>query len=78
MPVLQKITSVIQSGKLREFHKHSDLKPYKLIATEMSINDGVSLRGNKIIVPESVQQSIINLSHEEHQGIVRCKQYMCD
>ena len=66
-PVLQKTILVIQSGKLREFQKDPDLKPYKLIATEMSIIDDV---------PESAQQQIIKLSHEGHQGIVRCKQYV--
>ena len=55
-PVLQKIISVIQSGRLREFHEDPELKLYKLIATEMSIIDGVILRGNKTVVPESVQQ----------------------
>ena len=57
-PVLQKIISVIESGKLRELHKDPVLKPYKLIATEISITDGVILRGNKIVVPESVQLQI--------------------
>ena len=75
-PVLQKIIAVIQSGKLREFHKDPDLKPYKLIATEMSITDGVILHGNKIVVPQSEQPQIIKLSHEGHQGIVCCKQYV--
>ena len=65
-PVLQEIISVIQLGKLREFDKDPDLKPYKVIATEMSIVDGVILPGNKITVPESVQQLIIKLSHEGH------------
>ena len=67
-PVLQKIISVIQSGKLREFLKDLDLKQYKLIATERSINDGVILFGNKVVVPESVQQQIIKLSHEGTLG----------
>ena len=75
-PVLQKIIAVIQSGKLREFHKDPDLKPCKLIATEMSITDGVILRGNKIVVPQSVQPQIIKFSNEGHQGIVLCKQYV--
>ena len=75
-PVLQKIISVIQSSKLREFHKDPDLKQYKLIATERSITDGVILSGNKIVVPESVQQQIIKLSHEGHWDIVCCKQHM--
>ena len=42
----------------------------------MSIIDGVILCGNKIVVPESVQQQIIKLSHEGHQGTVRFKQYV--
>ena len=73
---LQKIVSVIHSGKLREFHKDPDLKSYKLIATEMSVTNGVILHGNKIVMPESIQQQIIKLSHEGHQGIVRSK-YVC-
>ena len=75
-PVLQKVISVIQSSKLREFHKDLDLKQYKLIATERSITDGVILSGNKIVVPEFVQQQIIKLSHEGHWDIVCCKQHM--
>ena len=74
-PVLQKIISVIHSSKLGEFHKDPDLKPYKLIVTEIPIIDSVILCGNKLVVPESVQQQIIKLSHEGHQGTVRCKQY---
>ena len=34
------------------------------------------LRGNKIVVPQHVQPQIIKLSHEGHQGIVSCKQYV--
>ena len=70
---LQKIISVIQSGKLREFHKNPDLKSYKLTATDMSIIDGVILRRNKDVVLESGEQQIIKLSHEGHQAIVHCK-----
>ena len=40
----------------------------------MSISDDVILHRNKIVVPEPLQQQIIKLSHEGHQGIVRCKQ----
>ena len=74
-PGLQKIIAVIQSGKVRKFHKDPDLKPYKLIVTVMSITDGVILCGNKIVASQSVQLQIIKLSHVGYQGIVRCKQY---
>ena len=42
----------------------------------MSIIGGVIWCGNKTVVPESVQQQIIKLSHEGHQGILCCKQYV--
>ena len=40
------------------------------IRNEISItNDGLLLRSNKIIIPSNLQQKIISLGHEGHQGI---------
>ncbi|XP_022801342.1 uncharacterized protein K02A2.6-like [Stylophora pistillata] len=39
--------------------------------------EGVILRGNHIVVPESVRKQILKLAHETHQGIVKTKQFLC-
>ncbi|CAB4027031.1 Transposon Ty3-G Gag-Pol poly [Paramuricea clavata] len=36
--------------------------------------DGVTYRGMRIVVPPSMQQEMIELVHETHQGIVKSKQ----
>ena len=35
--------------------------------------DGVVLRGNRIVVPDILQQSTVELAHEGHQGINKTK-----
>ena len=41
----------------------------------MSIFEGVILRGNRIVVPQSLRKQILSLAHETHQGIVKTKQF---
>ena len=36
--------------------------------------DGLVLRGNRICIPKSLQNQIVTLAHQGHQGIVRTKQ----
>ncbi|ESO85504.1 hypothetical protein LOTGIDRAFT_107826, partial [Lottia gigantea] len=34
------------------------------------------LRGNRIVMPVTLQKQILNLAHESHQGIVRTKKFL--
>ena len=40
---------------------------------ELSMMDGIMLKGNKIVVPETLQARAVQLAHEGHQGIVKTK-----
>ena len=50
---------------------------YKTLSNELSavlVDQGyVLLRGTKLCIPESLQQHCVDLSHEGHQGRVKCK-----
>ena len=46
------------------------------IKDELSIFEGVILRGNRIVVPQSLRKQIRSLAHETHQGIVKTKQFL--
>ena len=50
------------------------LKPYWEAQGEITIGDGLLLRGNRIIVPQALQQETLRKLHTGHQGIVRCRQ----
>ena len=44
---------------------------------ELSVtNDGIVLRGSRIVVPSTLQQRVIDIAHAGHQGIVRTKQLL--
>ena len=69
--MLSKLLIQIQSGKWLH-----DLKPYDRVKEELSVFEGVILRGNRIVVPQSLQKQILKLAHETHQGIVKTKQFL--
>ena len=43
---------------------------------EMSVHEDILLRGNRIVVPLSLQNDILKLAHETHMGIVKTKQLL--
>ena len=52
------------------------LSPYLHVFQELSVVDGLVLRGTKLLVPASLWKTVVKLSHEGHQGIVRTKQLL--
>ena len=69
--MLSKLLVQIHSGKWSH-----DLKPYDRVKEELSVFNEVILRGNRIVVPQSLQKQILKLGHETHQGIVKTKQFL--
>ena len=39
---------------------------------ELSLEDGIILKGNKILVPPTLRMEMLELIHEGHQGVERC------
>ena len=80
-PVLQKLLQCIKKGYIG-----SDLalKPYRPLFQELSHSNGVILRGDRLVIPDiefmpgagSLRQVIVDLAHEGHQGVVKCKQLL--
>ena len=70
---LSKLLSEIQKAKWSNDQK---LKAYSGIEEELSVFEGVILRGDRIVVPQSLRKQILKLAHETHQGIVKTKQFL--
>ena len=74
-PVLQEV--------IRKMHGHwPKLKdeqpaqaPFNAIKDELTIteHDELVLRGNRLVIPESLRQKIVILAHQGHQGLVKTK-----
>ena len=47
-------------------------RPYFPVADELSVEEGLLLRGCRIVIPTSMRQDILERLHSGHQGIVKC------
>ena len=73
---LQRLARVIATQKWHEAGK--DVSQYQQIKQELSVSNGVILRGIRIIVPEKLRGRMIMLAHSGHQGIVKTKRFLRD
>ena len=70
---LQLLTKAVQKGYIAPTEKQ--LQSYKSVFQELSVEDsGIVLRVDRIVVPKALQQKVVQLAHEGHQGIVKTKQ----
>nr|CAI5817405.1 unnamed protein product [Callosobruchus analis] len=53
--------------------QNEKLKPFFLRRNELSVESNCLLLGNRVIIPEALQNEVLELFHEQHLGIVRTK-----
>ena len=66
---MQELLKAIKRGHVER--QQSSLQPFKQIISELSHEQGIILRGERIVVPEELQPEVIKISHETHQGRVK-------
>lgn len=72
--VCQTLREFIRDGWPKNKNKVSqDLKPYFQYRFEISECDGYLLRGNRLIIPNSLQEKCLSFIHQGHLGIVKCR-----
>ena len=50
------------------------VRPYYGVAQELSVVDGLLLRGNRMVIPQSLRHDILGKIHAGHMGIVKCRE----
>ena len=51
----------------------SEIQPYWTFREELTIEDGIVLKGTWIVVPHKKHQATLKLIHEGHLGLGKCK-----
>ena len=82
-PTLRAVQNMILTGQWHHTEKKYASEPnidihalqaYRKISSELSVTqDGLILRGNRITVPASLQEHVVQRAHEGHQGINKTK-----
>ena len=50
------------------------VQPYYSVSAEISIANGLLLRGSRIIIPASMRLSMLDKVHTDHQGVTKCRE----
>lgn len=53
--------------------KDAILKPYWTVRDDLIVEDGLLLFQTRIVIPNELQEDILQRLHEGHQGIVKCR-----
>ena len=72
--VLALLKQVITQGwpcNVKEVQK--DLQPYWTFREELTIEDGLILKGTRILIPSKKHEAVLKLIHEGHLGLNKCK-----
>ena len=71
---MQKLIDAIKEGHIGK--NSPELSAFKSVFDELAVANEIILRGERIVLPKSLQQAAVNLAHEGHQGVVRTKAYL--
>lgn len=77
-PILQEVSTLIRDNTWHKIDKsrHADtLKQFRQVSSELTTShtSDIILRGTRIIIPTALQDRVLQLAHEGHQGIVKTK-----
>ncbi|XP_055847378.1 uncharacterized protein K02A2.6-like [Episyrphus balteatus] len=70
------VDAVIQAVKisLNQNLWADEAAPFKVFATELCFAGDILVRGNRIVMPESLRKQTLDLAHEGHPGMTQMKQ----
>ena len=63
-----------QSGWPQKQQLPAPISPYYWVSAEITIANDLLMWGNRIIIPESLQQEMLEKVHEGHLGITKCRE----
>ena len=73
--VCQQIVEYCQSGWPRKKKAlPPEVKPYFSVSAELSVQNGLLLRGSRIVIPPTLREKLLDKLHSGHQGITKCRQ----
>ena len=72
--ICQKLYQYCKKGWPHRQSVAGAVQPYISVASEITVNDGLLLKGNRIIIPSVLRLDILDKLHSGHQGISKCRE----
>ena len=72
--ICQQLTTYCRNGWPSKTSIPGNLKPYLFVSREITVLDGLLMRGSRIIIPSPLRPTILEKLHTSHQGISKCRE----
>ena len=72
--ICQKLHQYCKNGWPHRQSVAGAVQPYLSAASEITVNNGLLLKGNRIIIPSVLRLDILDKLHSGHQGISKCRE----
>ena len=72
--ISQAITEFCQTGWPKAKQLSPEMRKYFPMAAEFTVENNLLLRGNRIVIPPPLRQSLLSHIHDGHQGITKCRE----
>ena len=66
-------TVIVEGWPESQRHLQPPLRPYWSCRDELSIEDGLIMKGDRLVIPLSLQAEVLTKLHEAHQGIEKTR-----
>ena len=72
--VCRQVAAYCQSGWPSKQAISGAVRLYHPVATELSVENGLLMRGNRIVIPAALRLEMLDKLHTGHQGISKCRE----
>ena len=73
-PVCRQVTTYCFQGWPSKSELPESVRPFHSIAGELSVQEGLLMRGSRLFIPASLRAEILTLLHASHQGISKTRE----
>ena len=63
---------VVENGWPEKKHVKGAIKPYYQFSGELSVQQGLLLKGTRLVIPTTMRVDILDKLREGHLGIINC------
>lgn len=72
----QTLTKVRQCIQTDRWEKSDTMRPYYQVRCDLTVKDSLIMKGNKLVIPSSLQKQVMGLAHESHMGMLKTKRLL--
>ena len=73
-PVLQQLKTMVEKGwPINKCEMPQQCSPFWGFRDQISFNNGIFFKGEKVIIPRTMQPEMLKLIHSSHLGMEKCK-----